>query len=110
MDYFRFICHRIPERSFFIGKYQFPVCSRCTGFYIAGFSYFAYAYSNFVDYNFTLITIAFLLLVPAFVDGTTQYLGYRESNNTLRFITGLMGGLGLAIILKAFKYYLYMVW
>ena len=24
-------CHQMPERSFFIKGYQFPVCARCTG-------------------------------------------------------------------------------
>jgi uncharacterized membrane protein len=30
------ICHQIPERSFFWGAYQFPVCARCTGLYASG--------------------------------------------------------------------------
>ena len=24
-------CHQMPERSFFLGSYQFPLCARCTG-------------------------------------------------------------------------------
>jgi uncharacterized membrane protein len=48
--------------------------------------------------------MAIFLLIPAFIDGLTQLLGYRESNNILRLITGLMGGLGLGILIKAFKY------
>jgi uncharacterized membrane protein len=34
------ICHQRPERSFFWGDHQFPVCARCTGLYLgsgAGF-------------------------------------------------------------------------
>ena len=27
-------CHQREDRSFFIGKWQFPVCSRCTGILI----------------------------------------------------------------------------
>ena len=29
-----FICHQRPERSFFIGGQQLPVCARCTGLYL----------------------------------------------------------------------------
>ncbi len=39
-------------------------------------------------------------MIPAAVDGLTQYFGPRESTNTLRFITGFIGGLGLIIFLK----------
>ena len=53
--------------------------------------------------------IAVLLLVPAFVDGTTQFFNLRESNNPLRLVTGLMGGIGLCIIFKAIKWYVLVV-
>lgn len=104
------ICHRKPERSFFIKGHQFPVCSRCTGIYLAMFCYIVYTYYFYVDYNITLLISAVLLLVPMGVDGTTQLLTDRLSNNTLRFTTGLMGGLGLSIIIKAIKYYIYLAY
>lgn len=107
MNVFNLICHRKPERSFFISGYQFPVCSRCTGFYLSLILYFIYAYYFFVDYTQFLLICAVLLLVPAGYDSITQLLGLRESNNILRFITGLVGGIGLAIILKAIKWYIY---
>lgn len=103
------ICHRIPERSFKIGNTYFPVCARCTGFYIATFSYFVYAYLFYVEYTVELILFGFLLLIPSFIDGGTQFIGLRESNNTLRLITGLMGGLGLGILIKSFKIFLLMI-
>ena len=102
----QFICHRKPERTFKINNHYFPVCSRCTGFYIGAFSYFIYVYFNFVEYTPSLIFIAFLMLIPAFIDGSTQLFGFRESNNLLRLITGLIGGLGLAILIKALKYFI----
>lgn len=98
------ICHRIPERRFKIKGFYFPVCSRCTGFYIGAFSYFAYVYFYYVNYTSFLILIAIILLSPALFDGLTQLNGIRESNNTLRFFTGLFGGIGLGIIVKAFKW------
>jgi uncharacterized membrane protein len=109
MNILNLICHRKPERSFFIKNHQFPVCARCTGFYISVFLYFIYVYFFYVEYTWFLITVAVLLLVPAFIDGLTQLLGYRESNNILRLVTGLLGGFGLGILIKAFKYLLFLI-
>ena len=103
-----FICHRIPERTFNIRGHYFPVCSRCTGFYIAGFSYFIYVYFIYVQYTATLIVLAILMLIPTFLDGFTQLIGSRKSNNMLRLFTGLMGGVGLAILVKTLKYMILM--
>lgn len=100
------ICHRLPDRTFKLGKWYFPVCARCTGFYIGTFSYFIYVYFNYVQYSTLLVIFGFLMMVPTFIDGFTQYLNFRESNNNLRLFTGLMGGLGLGIIVKAFKFFL----
>jgi len=46
------------------------------------------------------------MTVPTIFDGITQLLGLRLSNNKLRFFTGLIGGLSLAILIKAIKYYI----
>lgn len=100
------ICHRKPERSFHINGHQFPVCARCTGFYISIISYFTYAFFNYVDYSAELLIFAVMLMVPAGIDGFTQFLELRKSNNILRLATGLCGGLGLAILVKAFKFFL----
>ena len=109
--YTKYICHRKPERSFFYKGHQFPVCARCTGFYISGiltiiilriFSWdFNYLNNNFNYFNvFLLLSISVILLLPASIDGTTQLLNMRESNNTLRLITGLLGGVGLILLYR----------
>lgn len=108
MNILNLICHRKPERSFFIKNHQFPVCSRCMGFYISLIAYFSYTYYFFVNYNIYLIMFAIILLIPTMIDGLIQLLEYRESNNTLRFITGLIGGFGLGILVKALKYFIYL--
>ncbi len=105
----KFICHRKPERSFFIKGHQFPVCARCTGFYISLFAYFIFTYYNFVNYNISLLAFALILLIPTAIDGITQFYNHQESNNTRRFITGLFGGLGLGIILKAVKWFIFLL-
>ena len=55
-----------------------------------------------------LLTCAIILLIPSAIDGFTQLFEYRESNNTLRLITGILGGLGLGILIKALKYFIYL--
>ena len=45
------------------------------------------------------------MLIPTFLDGLTQLFGSRESNNyILRLSTGLMGGVGVGILIKAIKW------
>ncbi len=100
MNYKNLICHRKPERSFFIKGHQFPVCARCTGFYTGLAIFLIYDYFYEIDYSFNLLIISVILLIPTAIDGFTQLFKFRESNNTLRFITGLIGGLGLIIFLK----------
>jgi len=83
-------CHRKPERSFFYKGKQFPVCARCTGFYLGYFTLPIFTFAIW-DPNFLWI---FLLMVPALVDGLTQAYMNRESNNWLRLATGLPAGAG----------------
>ena len=104
MNIFNLICHRKPERSFFIKGHQFPVCARCTGFYISVIIYFICSYYFFVDYNVYSIVLAIILLIPSAIDGLTQYFKFRVSNNALRLITGLLGGLGLSILIKTLEH------
>lgn len=101
-----FICHRLPERTFKINNRYFPVCSRCTGIYIGAFSYYAFVYFIYVQYNILIVLLAILMILPAFSDGITQFFGFRESNNALRFATGLIAGIGLGILVKSIKWIL----
>jgi uncharacterized membrane protein len=43
------------------------------------------------------IGVGSILLIPGGIDGTTQMFGYRESNNRLRAVTGLLLGLGIVV-------------
>jgi len=97
-------CHRLPDRTFKIKNTYFPVCSRCTGLYIGAFSYFIYVYFFYVQYTIPIILLAFLMIIPTCIDGTTQYFGFRESSNSIRFITGLIAGVGIGILVKAIKW------
>ncbi|MNX97087.1 hypothetical protein D3C86_1294370 [compost metagenome] len=81
-------CHRLSERSFFLDGRQFHLCARCTGIVLGLlFSPFAISCKSL----FLPVFLASLCLVA--VDGYTQLLGWRESNNFLRCFTGLFLGL-----------------
>ena len=83
-------CHRRPERSFSINNRQFHICSRCAGIL-----------SGFLLWPLWLLTAPYTqVLLPAAVvtnilDGGTQLLGWRESNNPLRYTLGLALAAGL---------------
>ena len=100
---FYFICHRIPARTFKVKNYYFPVCARCTGIYISGFTYFIIATLIPIIYNIELIIFGLALLIPMVIDGTTQLFNKRESNNNIRFITGLLAGVGLVTLGKTIQ-------
>jgi len=96
----KFICHRKPERTFKYKDKYFPVCARCTGFYLGilisfPIIFISLKYLSGID----LFILGVLLLIPMFIDGITQFFEIRESNNILRFITGLIGGLGITILI-----------
>ncbi len=83
-------CHQMPQRSFFLKEYQFPVCARCTGIilgYIISviFLIFGYHIKN---------VYCFLFMLPMFLDGTIQYTTKYESNNFKRLLSGLLSGIG----------------
>ena len=100
MNLGKYICHQIPERSFFIKGHQFPVCARCTGFYTGLVAYLIANHFYKHSYDLNMLFISMILMIPVAIDGLTQYFGPRESTNTLRFITGFIGGVGLIIFLK----------
>ena len=83
-------CHQMPERSFFIKGYQFPICARCTGILIGYITSPALIYFGLLPNIFGCV----ILLLPMIIDGTIQYCTNYNSNNFKRFITGLLSGFG----------------
>lgn len=88
------LCHQRPERSFFIGKYQFPFCARCSGILFGVL--IGILFSLIVQFeNFYLMV---LLWIPMIIDGFTQKYTSYLSNNKRRLITGLLFGFGYIYI------------
>lgn len=96
--YFRFrsnyyglcLCHQSEERSFYFFGLEKYLCSRCLGILIGTIVGVFLHISNF-NIPF-LINLGFI--IPLFIDGFTQLFDYRNSNNIIRFITGLIFGIG----------------
>jgi uncharacterized membrane protein len=109
MRYFLF-CHRLPDRTFNIKGWYFPVCSRCTGIYLGILLCYGLIHILNVEYNFWTVLVAFLSILPTFIDGSTQFIGFRDSNNKLRFSSGFIAGFGLLIIAKWIKFSLGINW
>ncbi len=99
------LCHQLPERSFFGGGVQVPVCARDTGIYV-GFCVALVLISVLHrperprGFPTPLGWVAFGLMVGSMaIDGGTQFIGLRSSQNELRLITGLLTGFGVAMLL-----------
>lgn len=91
-----FFCHRLPERSFFFKGKQFPICARCTGILIGYFIGIIYILFN---KNLNII-IELSFMIPLLIDGTGQYLGYFESTNIRRLITGTLAGISTICLFR----------
>lgn len=93
-------CHQMPERSFFLGSYQFPLCARCTGIMLGRI--LAVLLFPFVLIPMKIaLTVLPLLLLPLAIDGLVQKYTKYESNNCKRVITGILWGFAsISLILR----------
>lgn len=80
-----FHCHQRPDRSFSLRDRQVPLCARCLGILIGLILFPLYTHD---------LRIAGTLIAAMVIDGGTQALNFRTSNNWLRFATGLGFSLG----------------
>lgn len=87
----RFLCHQKEERCFKIRNYVFPICARCTGIVIS-FLVSLVCIKNKIEISFF---VSILLLSVMFCDWILQYFNILMSTNKRRFLTGLIGGVGL---------------
>lgn len=80
-------CHQMPERSFFIKGFQFPICARCTGIIIGELIavLLSIAYRK---YSIFVLTMLF----PMTIDGMVQFFTPYTSTNIRRLLTGILFG------------------
>ena len=97
-----FFCHGIPERCFTIRGHSFPICARCTGLLIGVAAGFLLPATGHLP-SVVAIGLALVLVAPLLVDGFTQLAGLRQSTNSLRIVTGAMGGIGVAFAVQVLR-------
>ncbi|BAU27758.1 putative membrane protein [Aneurinibacillus soli] len=95
-------CHRKPSRSFFINGKQMPLCARCTSIFLG---YLAIPFLLFFYPN-TPLYVGFVLQIPILIDGFTQLYKWRESTNWLRFITGILSGIGQSAVIVSISMFI----
>ena len=91
-------CHKKKDRSIPFFGLENVFCSRCLGIFLG------FLIGLMISKFFLIISInwAILFTIPLIFDGFTQLLHLRESNNKLRFITGIFFGIGVVILIKNF--------
>lgn len=82
-------CHRRKDRSFKLSRFTFPICARCTGIWLG------FATGLLLRLAGLLMPLVFAVtfMLPLMVDGLAQRAGFRESNNVLRLLTGILFGI-----------------
>ncbi len=103
MNLFSNSCHQKAERSFFINKYQFPICARCTGLLLGYFlGVLIFIFIGEISFIFNVI---FILIM--FIDWFIQHRGIKISNNLRRLFTGSLCGIGVIGVLVNIYFLLY---
>lgn len=105
-SFFWHICHQYPTRSFWVLQHPFALCSRCTGGYTGvSLAAFIFYYDIYLE-NEKLKQImkqrfffGALFLLIGILDGLCQALGLYDSGNLARFLSGLIGGIGVFFLL-----------
>ncbi|MGD9590220.1 MAG: DUF2085 domain-containing protein [Pyrinomonadaceae bacterium] len=97
--FFSYICHQIPERSFYLGSYPFAVCSRCFGVYsglLAGLLSYP-LFRRIEDTDPLPRRWLFLSLVPIGIDWSLNIFGIWENTHFTRVVTGAILGSACAV-------------
>ena len=91
---FSYLCHQIPERSFFIAGYKLAVCARCTGLY-AGFAIAVLLYPAVRSLRSTYAPQRkwlFIAAAPMAIDFGLGFFGIWDNTHLSRFSTGTLLG------------------
>jgi uncharacterized membrane protein len=101
------ICHRIPERSFFLNGRQLPLCARCTGTFLGAIVGLVamFLYGRRRASSLPPVPVLGMMIVFTGIwgfDGLNSYMTFfpgaphlYEPRNWLRLTTGLLNGITL---------------
>ena len=114
------ICHRIPERSFFLNGHQLPLCARCTGTFlgvVVGLTALLLLRRGRASGMPPISVLAILVMFTALwaFDGLNSYLTFfpgaphlYEPQNWLRLTTGMLNG--ITLLAFAFPIFNFTLW
>jgi len=91
------VCHQMAERSFIFDGMQMPLCARCTGIYTGVFFAFCFFFlkkriKNGKPFSMAQTPLMAASVLPVGIDGVGSYLGFWESSQFLRILTGSIVG------------------
>ncbi len=89
------VCNHRADRGIFIGGFCLPLCARCTGILLSALAGYAILFLGEMSQH---PDIGLLLLLPTVIDAILEYFYGRESTNTVRLITGILAGIGSALL------------
>jgi uncharacterized membrane protein len=96
-------CHQLPERSYFLGDLQMPLCARCigihTGFLLSSVLMWTGArrFASGMQEKKVVLSLA-AVAFAGFALGILSYAGLGFDDNTSRTVSGLMIGTPLPFI------------
>lgn len=90
-----FFCHRQEDRCLKLFGHTSFLCARCFGICIGA----SLALLLLLAHMAIPMIPAGILCLPLLVDGFSQLFGLRESNNAVRFFTGVVFSVGLILTL-----------
>ncbi len=93
------LCHQRADRSLFVNSNQLPFCTRCTAIWLGLAIGLGFMVVLTIALNEKFLIAIALALLPIGIDGVGQLLGFWESTNLIRMLTGLPAGIicGVAI-------------
>lgn len=100
-NFFGFLCHQDPARSFHLANQAFAVCSRCFGVYfglLLGFILYPFL-RHFNETNPLPRFWLFLALIPMAIDWSLGFFEIWENTHFSRFLTGLIVGAACAVFI-----------
>ena len=91
------VCHQMAERSFIFEGMQMPLCARCTGIYIGAFFAFCFFFlkkrmNSGKPFSIGQAVLTGCAILPLGVDGVGSYLGFWESSQWMRVLSGSLAG------------------
>ena len=99
--FFSYLCHQMPERSFYLDAHPLAVCARCFGFY-GGFllGIFIYPFARDLYDTEPLPRVwLFAAMIPMGVDWSLTFFSIWENTHFSRLITGTILGAACAFFI-----------